>query len=594
MVHQGGLPPLDQRLPENPLVLYTEGTGRYGGTLRRAWFGPSDAWGLEKLCWTNLFRFDPDANIIADVAESYSISDDGTVLRIKLREGLKWSDGHPYTVDDIEFAFYDILTDKDLNPTPAPQFQNIEELRRIGDYEFELVHKTPAAMATMMHSMVRFYDPWTSFPKHYLQEFHASYRDKAELNAEAKDAGYAGWTEYILSKDIGGTQFKNAEAPHLGPWIPTTEPDSQVHVLERNPYYHAVDSEGNQLPYIDTVENLTVSDKEVLLLQITQGNIDFQGRSMSLGDVQVLKAGEAEGNYTTALIKTSMGAAVKMEMNLNSLEPFKRKFFQDVRVRRALSLAINREEINEINYFGLGTVRQLSFAPQSPSYSEEWENAYVEYDPERARALLDEFMGDEGSERDDDGYMIDPTTGEQFILYFDTFGGGFQSGAAADFELLQKYFGDIGVQVKIRQMERALFEQRADASELDTQFWPGSNGLRPDTAVDKWDGGYWPLWNDWHRSGGDTGEAPTDPGALAVMDVLDRLGEAFQEEERIALMREMADIYAENLYEIGWVGLTPIAMPVNNNLKNVPLDGLYAEEFSDVGGLLPYQWYFVE
>ncbi|MFN3699602.1 MAG: ABC transporter substrate-binding protein, partial [Dictyoglomus sp.] len=264
LVKQGKLPPVEQRLPKNPIVVKPfEEIGVYGGTLRRAWLGPGDRWGIAKICYdaNNLMRWASDSKTILPwLVEKYTVSKDGRIFTFKLREGLKWSDGHPMTVDDVIFWYEDVIGNEELTPTfPAGFVQDGVRAKfvKVDDYTFRIEFKNPNPMFIYTFPTPGWYiaNSKGSFafyaPKHYLMQFHPKYTDPKKLEEIAKKAGFKFWYEYFWEKARHGWGGL-CEMPTLSPYILKEKSQTQI-ILERNPYYWKIDTEGKQLPYLDRI-----------------------------------------------------------------------------------------------------------------------------------------------------------------------------------------------------------------------------------------------------------------------------------------------------------------------------------------------------
>jgi peptide/nickel transport system substrate-binding protein len=353
LVREGKLPPVEQRLPKNPIVVKPlEEVGVYGGTLRRAWMGPGDRWGIAKICYdaNNLMRWASDSKTILPwLVEKYTVSKDGRVFTFKLREGLKWSDGHPMTTDDVIFWYEDVIGNEELTPTfPSGFVQDGVRAKfiKVDDYTFRIEFKNPNPMFIYTFPTQGWFidNSKGSFafyaPKHYLMQFHPKYTPKDKLEALAKQKGFNKWYELF---QFMIDYIQNPDLPTMSPWkILSKSPNEPVFVMERNPYYPVVYTEGNQLPYIDRVVHYLVSDAEMINMKAVAGEIDFQARHMRLPNYTLFMQNKDKGNYRILIWRTGTGADPAIYLNQNVKDPVKRKLFQDARFRQALSLAINR------------------------------------------------------------------------------------------------------------------------------------------------------------------------------------------------------------------------------------------------------------
>ncbi|MFW6313796.1 MAG: ABC transporter substrate-binding protein, partial [Spirochaetota bacterium] len=413
MVEAGELPPVDERLPEVPMVVEPhESIGQYGGQLVRGHFPvPSEG---------NLAVTPDGQSTIPNFLESFEFNDDGTVFTMHIRRGLKWSDGEPVTADDYLFKYYDMDLNETLNPV-EPNWAKVGgefiEMVKVDDYTVELQFARP--FYAVIHKMnligQRFF--FGPEPRHWLGEYHIDYNDDAD--AVAQEAGFEEWWQYFSQvADIEDPENnytgEKLGRPALTMWI-FKEETPTAYIYERNPYYFKVDTAGNQLPYIDTHIHQKVEDDEVRLLKTLNGELDFVGWGTSVENFPEMKRNEAAGGYETWLVPNVWGAAPGLSINQTyngDNAEVVAPLLRDIRFRQALSLAIDRDEINEIAALGQGTPRQAAVHPDTAGYDEQWAEAFAEYAPERANALLDE-MG--LTERGSNGMRLDPE-GREFTL----------------------------------------------------------------------------------------------------------------------------------------------------------------------------------
>ncbi|WP_240760230.1 ABC transporter substrate-binding protein, partial [Phytoactinopolyspora endophytica] len=285
LVDGGELPPLEERLPASPMVVQPTGEiGQYGGTWRNGMVGTDGSRLNYSLAYENLVRWDLDwTEPIPNVAEAVEANEDATAFTFTLREGMRWSDGEPFTADDILFAYNDVLTHPEVNPSPYGVFVaggEMGTIEKVDDVTVVFTFAAPHALfldqlagevsATML----------TRLPLHYLQKYHPDYADDAEQNA--KDADFSGWVEALQEALWGGALWHDIELPRLHAWIPVTPvSDATEMIFERNPYYWKIDPEGNQLPYLDGIRFGIFQDDEVLLLSTLQGEIDMIDRTVT-------------------------------------------------------------------------------------------------------------------------------------------------------------------------------------------------------------------------------------------------------------------------------------------------------------------------
>ena len=428
-----------------------------------------------------------------------------------------------------------------------------------------------------------------AYPKHYLSKYHAKYNENAD--ALAKEEGYDNWVQAVWRKKGGGGDFRveDMNTPSVKPW--NHEEITTTYVLHvRNPYHFAIDPAGNQLPYIDRLRVETVADAQTLNLKVISGELSVAAIGLSTPDFPLFKENEESGNYETLMWPRAAGAESFYAFNMTHQDPALREVFQDVRFRQAMSLAINREEINKVLFFGLAVPRQAAMDPENSFYKEEWATRYAEYDPDTANRLLDEM----GLQRGGDGFRLRPD-GEVLALQI-LIPLEWPSHVAIS-ELVAEYWGDVGVKVDPRSYSIDLVGERLGNNDYDVAVWflrrtNESKGYLPSNKFTSADGHYAPAWWAWHHSGGESGEEPPEE----FKEYFKLAGQWYitpdlAERDRIAT--QLFDFASEQVLLIGTVGYAPVPVIMSNEMGNVPRDVRFAGDdvqfFRDVK---PDQWYF--
>ncbi len=575
-VEAGELPPVEERLPKDVLVLEPlEEVGQYGGEWRTAFVSAAQ--------WTQpvsgimgppaLSRGAIDGQHIPLVAKGWEMSEDQTEATIYLREGMRWSDGEPFTTADFMFWYENVFGDEHLMPSPPMRWTpggEPMEMEAVDDYT---LHFTFAAPHPVFPNYIRRHLHYAYYPSHYMSQYHPNFVSAEEMDALLDDYGLEEWWQLF---DLKSEQLywrstqRQPGQPTLLPYV-VTEREGDVVIMERNPYYYKVDHEGNQLPYIDTLRAEALADAEVRELKAIAGEVDYHDGQAS--NLPMYIENEEEGNYKTYIWRDSEMAVIGLFPNLTHTDPVLREIFQDVRFRQALSLAIDREEINDLVYFGLAEPRQGTVIPPSPLYREEFARAYADYDPERANELLDEM----GLERGDDGIRRRPD-GEPLRLTLDCRAQFIDRMAGS--ELIVDYWQDLGLDVTLEGLGAEYQYEQIVANEHDITVWgsrmvgeqmprfstpfvPAGSGANPRSA---------PLWAQWYESGGEAGEEPP-PWMMEVYDLWTTVQTTPDDDERQEALFEMVKLQAENLWFIGTVGMNPVPLVINADIKNVP-DGL--------------------
>jgi peptide/nickel transport system substrate-binding protein len=596
-VNAGELPPVDERLPKEPLVIEPwDEIGEYGGTLtmgseRTQMFkgDPDYSPGISQ----QYLRFTPDMQgVIPNFAKAYEVSDDGTTFTIYLREGAKWSDGEPLTADDVIFWYEDVFMNDDLYPVKSPYLSPGGEpvvVEKVDDYTVTWTFAQPFAaftLAGMAHQYgFDMYMGHSIWPAHYLKQFHIKYNDQA--NELAQEAGQEEWYQNFLVK---ADHRENVDVPIWNRPFVAVEETTDGTSYERNPFFFAVDPEGNQLPYLDGMYTERVTDIELLNTRTIAGEYDYAGFSVNIQNYSTYADNAEQGDYRIVLWKNGKGADVIYNFNLTYPDEVMREVFRDVRFRRAMSLAINRQEMNDVIYFGRAEPRQFSLIPESKWFRKEHEEAYAEYDPEQANALLDEM----GLEWDDaEQWRLFPD-GRPLRIEFDMWASG-ETPKQPNLELVREYWNAVGVDIQWNEMTRKLLTPKIQANEEPMSIWHGDKSTHILLAVGSLyfvpitgDESTWGiLWAKWHETDGEEGEEPPQE----IKDLWE-----WQSKLRATLEQEWADkicsSQAENLWTLGTVGNAPQPLILRNNLRNVAEDGIFVWDNKRQYAWFPEAWYF--
>ncbi len=586
LVQGGALPPVDERLPENPDVCpMLEGAGKYGGIMRRAFKGVSDYWGPSKTVGNNLTWFNFDLSVRASLAESWETSADGASWTFHLRRGTRWSDGVPFTSADFVWYWDHVLKNADLTKSPPAGWSTgsprvLAELETPDDdtVVFRFAHPNPLFAYQVIGHVTQGF-----VPGHYMAQFHIDTADdKAALLAKVQAAGFQTWDQLYLDQN---TWYLHPERPSVNSWIATNSMQEELFTMERNPYFWQVDSQGQQLPYIDTIHHRLYESPDVFNLWIVNGEIDFQGRNVDFGNYTLFKEKEASGDFTLNIGVSSYHTC--FTPNHACLNDRLREFFGERRVRIALSHAVDRQAINDLLYYGLATPRQYSPMEVSPQYYAELSNAYLDYDVEKANALLDEAGY---AQRDAEGFRLFKD-GSGDTLFFTIEGIDAAGSPGEDHaQMLVKYFGEVGVKCTYKYVERSLYTEHYGANAIEAAWVIWNNRtllpiVTPNifigTAIDHpWADGYG-LWRT----------DPTNPSGVKppdghwiyrIWDAYDRLVMEPDGATRDEIFRELLDVWKEELPQVGYLGQFPTLIVVKNGLHNYasgyPTDDIVKDE----------------
>ncbi len=577
LVEAGDLPPVEERLPDEPeVVTPLDGIGDYGGTIRRGLRGSSDHNNLLRFIGPQgLVRWDVDYTmLIPNIAKDFEVSEDGSTFTFHLRRGMKWSDGHPFTADDILFNMENTVLDTEFSPVPPRYSIDGEPVRvtKIDDHTVEFAFAGPygdflAELASPLgqHPVL--------YARHYCSQFHPDFNENiVQLIA---DEGASDWQNLFMAKcgDIEiPARWGNPLRPTLDPWIvtePYTGGATRV-MLERNPFFWQVDTEGNQLPYVDTVNNSIRQDVESLILDAIGGRIDMQVRHLGgAANRPVLAENREAGGYDFFEGSQPGGTNMAISLNLTHKDEAKRALFNERDFRVALSLAIDRDEIIDIALLGEGEPWHGGPFEDHPNHHERYSTQYTEFDPDRANELLD---GLGFTERDGSGIRM--ANGSAIRFQCDVI-PTLQPEWVDMLELIEQQWARVGVAMEVNSMERTFFYERtSESNDHDCAVWTNSESWVPGQIPQQLvavhhDSRYGIAWYHWYTSGGERGEEPP-PVMLEQMDRYDRSRAVVDQEERAAIIQEMAEVAADEFWTMGISKSVPEFGIVKNGLENVP------------------------
>jgi len=578
-VAAGKLQPVAQRLPETPLVVHPERpdlqTGRYGGELRMLMGRAQDTRMMVVYGYSRLVRYNAKLELEPDILES--VQNEGEkVFTLKLRKGHRWSDGHPFTTEDFRYWWQDVANDKHLSPVGPPKDLmpdgQLPKVEIIDDVTIR--YSWPVPNPYFLPKLAGASPLFIYRPAHYLKPFHIKYADKAKLEEAVRNANVRGWAPLHNRLD---NQYRNdnPDLPTLEPWMLQTRPPADRFVFVRNPYFHRVDTDGRQLPYIDRVIGV-VADGRLIPPKTGAGESDLQARNISFSDFTFLRRAAKRNDFSVHLWNTAKGAHLALYPNLNAADPAWRTLTRDVRFRRALSLAINRHEINQVVYFGLAIEGQNTVLPKSPLYKPEYRNAYANFDLAEANRLLDELGL---KKRDSRGVRLLPD-GRPLEIIVET--AGEDTEQTDVLELIHDSWLEAGIKLYSRPLQREVLRNRVFSGQTVMTIWFGlENGiptpamspeeLAPVSQQDM----QWPKWGQYAETGGASGEKVDDPVATELMDLNKAWEHAGSGEERTRIWHRMLAISSEQVYTIGLVASVKQPVVASNRLRNVPTEGIY-------------------
>jgi peptide/nickel transport system substrate-binding protein len=610
LVKAGTIPSVDKRLPDSPRVIKPlESVGQYGGTWHRAYTGLSDRWGPTKLIEEQLIRWDaPDVNtlnVVPNVVEKWEQNADATLFTFHLRKGMKWSDGQPVTIDDAKFWFNDVYSNKDINPTPTFVYsQNIKGKLQLAQVDFPddwtITVKFPAPNPLLPISIAKNGGgqpggPAFLLPFHYLKDYHPKYTDQAKLDALAKSKGLNAWTDlWGKAGSMDGPiafWMLNPDLPVLYAWKIKDPPPKEPMTMVRNPYYWTVDSSGNQLPYINEVDHAYYQQQDVLNLWVAQGKIDSEMRHMTAGSYTFYKENEAKGGYKVQ--NWRQAATNCYYFSLNCPDDVLAKLFNTKEFRQAVNQAVNRDEINQIVWNGLGNPRQYSPVKGSPEYDEGMTTAWTKFDVAAANSLLDGL----GLKKGADGIRLRSDGKPLEIVMEHTFLQGDPN--LDELNLMVKYWQAIGIKIDPKFDERALYEQRVhDAVVQATAGFAFDRSSVVKADPGRWlgtidDGPWAPAYGHWYaQQPYKQIEPPADHPIRQIWSLWEQVQVEPDQAKGNALFQQLIGVHKAQPFAVGTVGELVVPNIVRNNFHNIKGGYIDDDTLRDDGLLNPSQFYF--
>lgn len=579
-IDSGALLPIESRLPDSPLLMDESMNnlqpGKYGGKMRMLMGKEKDIRRMVVFGYSRLVGYTDSLTLVADILESFENKEEREFI-FKLRKGHKWSDGSPFTSEDFKYYWEDIANNEDLNPFgPNKVFLVDGELPVVEFPDAQtVIYKWKNPNPYFLNELAGPRPLFIYQPKHYLTEFHAEYGDREALDAWAQEKGSKNWAGFYLKK---ARQYKltNPKLPSLQPWVNTIKPPAELYLFKRNPYFHRVDSNGLQMPYIDEVQ-ISIVSSSLIPAKAGAGETDLQGHYIRLDNFTFLKEGEKRNNYKVKLWGTLNGAHKALYPNLNSNDDVWRGLVRDVRFRRALSLAVNRTEINQALYHGLANESNNTVLPSCAMYDVSLQQRWATFDLDQANALLDEIGL---SERDSDGLRL-RSDGKPLEIIIHSAG---ESTEETDIlELVHDSWLKLGIKLFSKPSSREVFRERVFSGAAMMSIWSGlENGMPTpnmsphELAPTRQDQYQWPKWGQYFETKGSAGEAPAIESAKALFALNESWRTTADVTKRQGIWTEMLKTYAEEVYSIGIINAVPQPVVINGSLKNIPEKGIYA------------------
>lgn len=573
-VKAGKLPPLEARAPRQPLIvdLAARGRmiGRHGGEARHLVSNVRDLRYVTVNSYTRLIGYNERLELEPDLLERVDV-EEGRIFTFTLREGHRWSNGHPFTTEDFRYVWEDMQGNKLIAPSGPPEIMFVEG--ELGRFEVLDERRVRYSWSKPNNRFLPYLaQPGKVFiyaPAHYLKQYHPRYAAESDLKrmiAEAKVRNAAA----LHNRMDDQYENTNPDIPVLTPWRITNKGPASRFVFERNPFYHRFDKDGRQLPYIDRLL-VDIAAGGLIATKSNAGETDMQARGLSMADAAVLKEGEALNGYRTYLWPYGRGSAYALYPNLNTNDPEFRKLNRDIRWRRALSFGIDRTLINNALLFGLGYASDNTVARASPLHDAALAKRNIAYDLKQANRLLDELGL---TKRDSLGTRLLPDGRPAEVLVE-------VNGSDADMldclQLIAETWRDIGIRLIAKPQDRSILRQRSYTGLTVMVMSTGlDNALAtpamPPTelAPANQENFAWPKWGQHLETKGAKGEPVDMPEAKALLDGYNRWRSATETATKAEAWRTMLQNHADNLWTIGTVAgeLQPVV--VSKKLRNVP------------------------
>lgn len=577
-VKAGKLPAVAKRLPDLPAAAPTGGAitlGKHGGDWNMLVTRSQDVRLMVVFGYSRLVGYNTKYEFVPDILEKIDVEGE-RVFTMKLRKGHRWSDGHPFTTEDFRYFWDDVIGNKELSPEGAPEALLVDgeapKVEILDDVTVRYSWSKPNPF--LLPALAGPAPLYLYRPAHFLRKYHQKYAEPAELAKFVREARRRNWAALHTFRD-NQYRFDNPEMPTLEPWINTTRAPATRFVMTRNPYYHRVDAEGRQLPYIDRVI-MTVADSKLIPAKVGSGESDLQARNIYFNNYTFLKENEKRNDLVTHLWSTAKGSHVALFPNLNHNDPEWRKLFRDVRFRRALSLAIDRPLINQAIYYGLAQEANNSVLPGSPLFRENYAKAWTQFDVRHANRLLDDIGL---TKRDADKIRLLPD-GKPINIIVET--AGEDTEQVDILELVRDDWARIGIKLFTKPSQREVFRNRIFAGQTLMSVWSGyENGLPnadhspQELAPTTQQSLQWPKWGQYAETGGKAGEAPDMPEARELVQLNLAWRSTTDLAEREKIWHRMLDIHADQIYTIGVISGVRQPVVARRSIRNLPADAVY-------------------
>jgi peptide/nickel transport system substrate-binding protein len=588
-VAQGDLPLVGQRMPENPLVVSgAKEIGAYGGVIRMIHKGTSEFVSNYDLNADRILQFsDQDlSTIVANIIESWQVSPDGREWTFQMRSGMKWSEGSLLTSEDIRFWWEDVMNNAELAAYVPKEFR-IGGARMVVTIVGPLIFKfTFAAPFGNFATYLTRYHPFTSvlLPSAYMKQFHKDYANPTTLAQLIQQYGFTNWVELFnyMNQWGEGTFLAPAnptQIPVLSPWHIVSNPQTGVYEWGRNPYYWKVDLSGNQLPYISGLRYDLVSNDAEVKTRLSQGQIDLLGQhDVSMADYPYYQAHTSQGNYVIGDYLSCMtDRYVLFPQHYIAGDPVLTDIVNHPNFVKALSVAIDREAINQVLFYGMATMGQMSVMPNSKYYKAAYGTAWAQYDKTLANQLLD-AMG--LNQSDPQNYRL-RSDGLRLTFTIEHSGERIGPSCTAYADAVATYWRAVGIDAIAMSEDEGTYTQHMSNYQVHCGVWHADRctdmlwHIQPEWFIPTADGTQGTAcsaWVAWYQA-----EDRSDPNLIvppqaiqSLYGYFDQMTTTLNETERVQYGQQILDWLADNPLEIGLVLDCPAPLLFNKYLRNLP------------------------
>ena len=563
--------------------------GTYGGELRRSAGGGN--WDAGKPIEEGLFRFNVSGAVEPNVAKGYAVNDDATVYTIYLREGMKWSDGEPFTAEDCVWFYNAVclhkVDGKGVRNCHKDAEGNPAVVEKVDDTTFTVTFGTPKydfieALTVDLK--------WHFAPKHIFEEMVQAVIDGKDEEALAAGKAICG-TEFSdvgkMGKEMLYYFWNYPGIPTLNPYVLSTEEGKnsvkgEYYEFVRNPYYWKVDTAGQQLPYIDKIIYTTVSNVDQQLMLLLDGTVDYQ--TVAMESIPTILESETKINIYEWSGGDWGDVGTQLHFNLNVADEHLNALFNNIDFRHAMSICVDREEFAGLYSDGWLSGGQAAPQKGNQGYSEEWASKWTEYDVDTARKLFESaglVMGADG--------FYDFADGTDFVLNIVSVA---DNGAADTYKILEPYFRAAGIKCTFKDSDRSNIDNDLMANAIEAMLFPVTGigdisiALKPNSMVP----GY--ATNvAWY---GTMDETTATGDLLKLIELKKELDVTVDPDKREEIALQMLKLHEENMWTLAYVEASSTYHAVNARIKNFLEEGVWSDIYRDMGIAHVQCWYIGE